>query len=112
MIISKFEPVEVKQADGWFVRLLPTSWADTVQLWIGKTTPQGTYICYFDKSGRLNQKLIQQGSWDTKPTMEINRMIWEGLSRALQGVAQPPEQSHIEGELQELNITWRIYVNY
>lgn len=100
MQVSKFEPTEVRMTDGWFVRLQPQAWSDTIQIWIGKTTPTGNFLLYFDEKGRLTEKKIKEPESDVLPTMQINRMIWDGMSRALQGVAQPPEQGHLEGELE------------
>ena len=99
MRVKSFEPIEVKTTDGWFVRLVPQSWSDEVQIWIGKSTPAGNFVCYFDEKGRLNEKKVEQGASDVKPTLELHQMIWDGLLRAFQGVAEPPEKSHIEGEL-------------
>jgi len=51
-----------------------------------------------EKIFKADIEKVEQGVAPDRPTMGMS-MIWEGLSRALQGVAQPPEQPHIEGEL-------------
>jgi hypothetical protein len=98
--VNKFEPVEVKTIDGWFVKLIPEPWSNMVSLYIGQSTPNKNFICNIDEYGELIEHEVKSGKVDIKPTMKISRLIWDSLSMALQGVAQPPEKSHIEGELQ------------
>lgn len=98
--VSKLEPIEVRTSDGYFVKLWHKPMADAVELFIGHTSPQGTEIAHIDKNGLLKWDKVKEGGFEICPTIQMNRLIWDCISRALQGVAQPPEQSHIEGELQ------------
>jgi hypothetical protein len=100
MIVNKLEPVEVRTTDGYFVKLWHKPMADAVQLFIGHSSPQGTEIAHVSKDGLLQWDKIKVGDFDVKATIEMNSLLWDCISKALQGVAQPPEQSHIEGELQ------------
>ena len=86
------------ETDGWIVSVKHVPWVDTVEVWFAHRGNK-IEICYFDDRGRMLFKELKEGAIDPPPTMRINRSIWEGIVKSINGFQEIPEKQSVDAEL-------------
>lgn len=100
MIIDNISDIRVTTEGGYQISVKYLPYCDLVEIWITNKDMRGTYVMHFNKEGRLVPQLIEDGI-TPEPTMQIFKIVWEGLKQAFKGLEKQPISQHYsnDGEL-------------
>jgi len=99
MIINNIKDTQVKTDDGWLISVRCRPYNDQVEVWFAYQRSVTTEICYFNETGIMMMRKLDEGDLDPPPTMRINRNIWDGLRQAINGVEETPQKQSVDAEL-------------
>ena len=99
-IKENISDIRVTTEYGWMVSVRFQPWSDRVEVWIAnRREGRGTDIYHFDERGNMIASELKEGVADPGPTMIINRFIWEGIKKSIQGIEELPDKKEVDAEL-------------
>lgn len=99
MIIKDIKDIQVKTDDGWYISVRSKPYNDQIEIWFAYQKGGLSEVCYFNETGTMVLKKLNEGELDPPPTMQISRNIWDGLRQAINGIEETPQKQSVDAEL-------------